>query len=75
MMATVTATYDGNSFVTDEKMTIPIGQRAVITFIDTASIERKNIDLTKYMGRGKKHFHDSTEIDNYIKELRTDDRL
>lgn len=33
---------------------------------------RKEIDFSKYRGRGKKMFKNTEEIDNYIKELRDD---
>ena len=33
---------------------------------------KKEIDFSKYRGRGKKMFKNTEEIDNYIKELRDD---
>ena len=50
------------------------GQEVIITVLKPIEPEKKNtIDLTKYMGRGKKMFeYDSQE---YVKELRSNDRL
>lgn len=33
---------------------------------------KKEIDFSKYRGRGKKMFKSTEEIDNYVKELRDD---
>lgn len=70
-MLTIKAHYDGNHIVCDENIKMQKGQELIITMLST---EKKDfIDLSKYMGRGKKLF--TTDANDFIKELRKDDRL
>ena len=44
-----------------------------MTILDIQKKEKKKVDLKQYVGRGEKMF--PTDAQEYIKELRTDDRI
>lgn len=69
MYTAVTGYYDGNHIVMNENMQLSIGQEVIITILD----KKKNIDLSKYAGRGAKMFENDSA--DYIKELRDSDRI
>ena len=91
MLQAVRATYDGKNFVPDENLNLSEGQKAVVTILDGVKPLRSNdesvdaylaklrkeraLNLNDYMGVGEKMFASTEEIDNYIKELRNDDRF
>ena len=91
MLQAVRATYDGKNFVPDENLNLSEGQKAVVTILDGVEPLRSNdesvdaylaklrkeraLNLNDYMGVGEKMFASTEEIDNYIKELRNDDRF
>ena len=60
----------------DEKLTLIVD--ILQAFKRTENIERKeesanrDINFSKYMGRGKKMFADTEAIENYLKESRND---
>lgn len=72
MIAVANGYYDGNSIVLDEKVDLTEGQRVIVTFEMPNKTEKK-IDLSKYMGRGEKMFN--TDANDYVRELRENDRL
>ena len=73
-MTTVRGYYDGSQIVMNEKMNLNVGQEVIVTILNMPAKEHKSeIDLSKYMGRGEKMFH--TDAQDYVKELRTNDRL
>lgn len=83
MLAAVKGYYDGAQIVVDEndRKTLNIGDEVIITILDRLNTTGKEtrgdkrcriIDLEKYVissGRS------TEEIDNYIRELRDDDRI
>ncbi|MBQ6517954.1 MAG: hypothetical protein IJI14_04485 [Anaerolineaceae bacterium] len=77
MLTSVSGYYDGNEIVMDEAVDLFAGQRVIITILDT-SAENENhcprpVNLDKYVGRGEKMF--SGNIDDFVKELRSNDRI
>lgn len=74
MLTAVEGYYNGTQIVMNEGVALRKGQRVIITILDplNANVE-KNINLGKYMGRGKKMF--AHGADEYIEELRSNDRL
>ena len=74
MLTAVSGYYDGTGIVMDEMIPMSIGQRVIITILSSDDEQpRRNISLEKYVGRGKKIFHE--DAGEYIKELRANDRL
>lgn len=83
MLAAVKGYYDGTQIVVDEndRKNLNIGDEVVITILDRLNTTRKEtradkrrriVDLEKYVvpsGRS------AEEIDNYIRELRDNDRF
>ncbi len=45
----------------------------MITILDTKSAPKKKVVLKKYMGKGEKMFQ--TDAQDYIKEMRSDERI
>lgn len=56
----------------DEDIKLTAGQEVIVIVLEMQKQEKKKIDLKKYMGRGEKMFH--SDAQDYIKELRNDDR-
>ena len=91
MMQAVKATYDGEKIVLDENVNLSEGQEVIVTILGNItplhsnddSIDaylaklrkERNLNLKDYMGVGEKMFESAEDIDNYIKELRSDDRF
>lgn len=73
MLATVKGYYDGNNIVISENVNLNIGQEVMVTILDTKSTPKMKINLKKYMGRGEKMFQ--TDAQDYIKEIRSDERI
>ncbi len=74
MLTSVEGYYDGRQIVMDERVALREGQRVIITILEpVAERAEKAVHLAKYMGRGEKMFKGNT--DDYVKELRADDRL
>jgi|GEM_PF-1474170 hypothetical protein len=83
MLAAVKGYYDGTKIVVDERdrKTFNIGDEVIITILDKISTTREEtraakrrriVDMGKYVipsGRS------AEEIDNYIREMRDDDRF
>jgi hypothetical protein len=69
MMSSVTGYYDGNQIIMNENMKLAIGQEVIITILDAKKTSAEKIDLSKYVGRGEKMFHE--DAGEYIKELRS----
>lgn len=83
MLAAVKGYYDGTQIVVDERdrKTLNIGDEVIITILDRLNTTRKEtradkrsriVDLEKYVvpsGRS------AEEVDNYIRELRDNDRF
>ncbi|MGN0291532.1 MAG: hypothetical protein ACI4C5_06335 [Lachnospiraceae bacterium] len=83
MLAAVKGYYDGTQIVVDEndKKTLNIGDEVIITILDRlnttgqekrADKRRRIVDLEKYVVSSGRS---TDEIDNYIRELRNDDRI
>lgn len=73
MLAAVKGYYNGSQIVMDEDIKLTAGQEVIVTILEMKKQEKKKIDLKKYMGRGEKMFH--SDAQDYIKELRNDDRV
>ena len=73
MLNAVSGYYNGNQIVMDEQISLRVGQRVIITILERNPEPVKNLDLKKYAGRGEKMFHGNVE--EYLKELRENDRL
>jgi hypothetical protein len=74
-MLSVNGYYNGERIVMDEKVSLSAGQKVIITILDSTHEKKRDIDLDKYMGRGKKMFDTAEDIDRYIEELRSNDRV
>lgn len=83
MLAAVKGYYDGTQIVVDEsdRKTLNIGDEVIITILDRLNTTRKEtradkrsriVDLEKYVLPGGRS---SEEVDNYIRELRDNDRF
>lgn len=83
MLAAVKGYYDGTQIVVDEndRKTLNIGDEVIITILDRvnateketrADKRRRIVDLEKYVVSGGRS---TEEIDNYIRELRDNDRI
>ncbi|RKI35886.1 hypothetical protein D7V86_26685 [bacterium D16-51] len=73
MLAAVKGYYDGTQIVMDENVDLQTGQEVIVTILDMKKKAEKKVDLKQYVGRGEKMFH--TDAQEYIRELRADDRM
>ncbi len=75
MLKAVNGYYNGSYIVLNEDIPIQKGQKVIITLDIDVNVnqENKSIDLAKYMGRGPKMFNG--EANDFIRELRDNDRL
>ena len=75
MYTAVGGYYNGYQIVPDEELRLKKGQRVIITLLEPVerTAARRKTDLSKYMGRGDKMFE--TDAAEYIKRLRTDERI
>lgn len=74
MLTAVEGYYDGNQIIMDEDINLSIGQRVIVTVLETKELaQAQKVDLKKYMGRGKKMFQ--TDAQDYIEGLRANDRV
>lgn len=74
MLSAVKGHYNGDRIVLDENVGLLEGQELIITILDySKNVEKKSIDLSKYMGRGEKML--SSDAQEYVKELRSNDRI
>ena len=61
----------------DDAIDIPNGQKDIISISDNIqniSIQRE-VDLQRYISKGKQMFNHKIEVDTYMKGLRDNDRL
>ena len=83
MLAAVKGYYDGTQIVVDEndKKTLNIGDEVIITILDRLNVttketraekRRRIVELEKYVMSGGRS---EAEIDDYIRELRENDRF
>ena len=83
MLTAVKGYYDGKQIVVDEndRKTLNVGDEVIITILDRldtseketrADKRRRIVDLEKYVVSSGRN---TEEIDNYIRELREDDRF
>lgn len=72
MLMAINGYYNGNTIVLEEDVALSEGQKVIVTILD-ASPPKNPINLNQYMGRGEKMF--SADAQDYIKELRKNDRL
>lgn len=83
MLAAVKGYYDGTHIVVDEsdRKTLNIGDEVIITILDKLNTTKKEtradkrnriVDLEKYVVPSEKS---AEEVDNYIREMRDNDRF
>ena len=74
-MTAVEGYYNGKQIVMDESVRLRRGQRVIVTILNSPEehMQKKSVDLGKYMGRGEKMFNGN--VDGYVKGLRSDDRV
>lgn len=78
MVTAISATYDGaGKFVLDRKLELETGQKVKLTVITSnkKKLIRENLNLNQYMGKGAKMFGSAEEVDNYIRDMRDNDRF
>lgn len=73
MLTAVSGYYNGTGIVMDEPVPMSIGQRVIITIMETNELPNAKPSLKKYMGRGQKLF--TGDAGDYVKDLRTNDRV
>ena len=74
MLTAVEGYYNGSHIVMNEGVTLRKGQRVIVTILEPlVEGTKKTTDLRKYMGRGEKMFN--CDAGNYVRELRSDDRI
>ncbi len=73
MLAAVSGYYNGKEIVMDEQVNLSEGQRVIITILEHVPSKKGKIDLSRYMGRGRKMF--SGDAGQYVKGLRANDRI
>ena len=74
MLTAVEGYYNGSQIVMNEHIKLHYGQKVIITVLEHIEPKKKTkIDLRKYSGRGEKMFHG--DADDYVKGLRSDDRV
>ena len=73
MLTAIEGYYDGSRIVLTENLALQKGQKVIVTAEVVGAPVKKPIDLSVFMGRGKKMFEgDAAE---YVKELRDNDRV
>lgn len=74
-MLAVKGYYDGSNIIMEEDVLIEKGQEVIVTILDfQREKNRKDINLKKYMNRGKKMFPEQ-DAQDYVRELRDNDRV
>ena len=75
MLTSVSGYYNGTEIVMDEAVNLDVGQRVIVTILTATEKDRnkKKVSLKKYVGHGAKMF--SEDAGEYIKELRSHDRI
>ena len=73
MLTAINGYYDVFNIVMSENVTLQKGQKVIIT-VDINNVpSKKTVDLSGFMGRGKKMF--TEDAADHIRELRENDRL
>lgn len=73
MLTAVKGYYDGRQIVINEDVNLKAGQEVIVTILEMQKKTAETVDLKSFKGRGEKMFH--TDAQEYIKELRADDRI
>ena len=71
MLTAVKGTIKGNAVVLEDDIAAFDGRSVIVTILD-ATVKKTDIDFSKY---SKPSGRSVQEIDNYVKELREDDRF
>ena len=73
MLTAIEGYYDGSRIVLTENVALQKGQKVIVT-VEVVDVDvKKPVDLSVFMGRGKKMFEgDAAE---YVRELRENDRI
>lgn len=74
-MTTINAYYDGQNYVTDEKVNIQKNQKVIITLLDefVNTKSRKTLsEIKHYMNSRSKSVPDGISTLDYIRQLRAD---
>ena len=73
MLTAITGYYNGFYIVMSENIALQKGQQVIITVDVNDAPTKKKIDLSSFMGRGRKMFTDDAA--EFVKELRENDRV
>ncbi len=73
MLTAINGYYNGSYIVMSENVALQKGQKVIITVDVSDAPIKKKVDLSSFMGRGKKMF--SGDAADYVKELRENDRV
>ena len=68
MLTAINGYYNGSYIVMSEDIQLQKGQKVIITVNINDAPPKKKVDLSSFMGRGKKMFKE--DADDYVKELR-----
>ena len=71
MLAAVKGYYDGTQIVMDENMNLKAGQEVIVTVLDMQKKARKEIDWDSFVIPSER----GQDVDEYMKEMRENDRL
>lgn len=72
-MVAVNGYRSGNSIMLERDIDLSIGQQILVTIVDSALCPKKKVDLSGYMGRGKKLIEG--DVIEAVRELRDNDRV
>lgn len=73
MLTAINGYYNGSYIVMCENVELKKGQKVIITVDFNETTEKKKVNLSSFMGRGRKMF--TSDAADYVKELRENDRI
>ena len=73
MLTAINGYYNGSYIVMSENVALQKGQKVIITVDVSDAIIKKKVDLSSFMGHGRKMFTDDAA--EFVKELRENDRV
>ncbi len=68
MLTAINGYFDGSYIVLNEKVALKKGQKVIITADLSEKPAQKNVDLSRFMGRGEKMFDD--DAGRFVEDLR-----
>ena len=73
MLTAINGYYNGSYIVMSENVALQKGQKVIITVDVSEAPTKKKVDLSSFMGRGRKMF--TEDAAEFVKELRENDRV